>query len=374
VVHEVGHQWFYNLVGNDQIDEPWLDESFAQYGAVYYYTNVYGQSAKWNVHAAWESQWDGIGRPDMPVGLPAGAYDRAQYTGVVYGRGPLFIDALAERMGVAEEFTEGRSTEGWLAHLWAETQQAGRAAGCDLPDWEDFIAGDIVELPDPAPNQVFLAEFRADPEANKRDTPSGKLELYSETIAGFKLPECSGHATWVETHDRAAGLDRSYPLALISGQPKTRLHSQLDNGDYSLSHKIQGREPVLIHPSDADARGISDGDLVEIWNDRGVVIAGARVTEDVMAGAVFLWTGAWYDPDLDDPHHRDRHGNPNVLTHDLRSSHWTQSPASHSALVELRKLEGAAPPVLAHEPPEFVPEFVPEFEPEDVAEAAPDGE
>jgi biotin/methionine sulfoxide reductase len=73
-----------------------------------------------------------------------------------------------------------------------------------------------------------------------------------------------------------------------------------------------------------------------------------------MQGVVFLWTGAWYDPEFAHPQTRDRHGNPNVLTHDLRSSEWTQSPASHSALVEIRPLEGEAPPVQAFDPPAFV--------------------
>jgi biotin/methionine sulfoxide reductase len=263
--------------------------------------------------------------------------------------------ALSQRLGTFEAFTEGRSAEGWAEHLWNETRASGARHGIDLPDWQRFIAADApVELPDPSPNQVFLAEYRADPGANPRATPSGKIELFSETVAGFDLVECPGHAVYVPMRDRRAGLVPPHPLHLISGQPATRLHSQLDNGAYSLSQKIQGREPVLIHPADAAARGIADGQLVELHNDRGICIAGARVTDGVMQGVVFLWTGAWYDPEFAHPQTRDRHGNPNVLTHDLRSSEWTQSPASHSALVEIRPLEGEAPPVQAFDPPAFV--------------------
>ncbi|MXY34462.1 MAG: hypothetical protein F4Y60_10350, partial [Boseongicola sp. SB0664_bin_43] len=97
----------------------------------------------------------------------------------------------------------------------------------------------------------------------------------------------------------------------------------------------------------------SDGDVVELFNDRGRCLAGARVTSDVAPGVVFLWTGAWYDPDFDEPGHRDRHGNPNVLTHDLRTSEFSQSPAAHSALVDIRRLDGVPPQVRAHEPPRF---------------------
>jgi len=256
---------------------------------------------------------------------------------------------LAARMGVAEAFTGGRDTDGWVRHLWDVTRTRGASVGVALPEWDQFIAGGIVELPDPSPAQVFLADFRADPDGNPLPTPSGKIELFSEVIAAMGLPDCKGHAAWFPPRDEG------FPLPLLSGQPATRIHSQLDNGDYSKSMKIKSREPVLIHPLDASARGISDGDVVEMWNDRGRCLAGARVTNDILQGCVFLWTGAWWDPDPDAPQMRDRHGNPNVLTHDLRTSSLTQSPAAHSAKVELARFDGPLPAVEAHEPPTFVP-------------------
>lgn len=261
---------------------------------------------------------------------------------------------LAARLGHRTDFTEGLDADEWVCRIWRETQQNAAFHGWSLPDWDTFIAGDMVELPDPSPNQVFLAEFRDDPDAHPLDTPSGRIELFSQTVASFDLADCRGHATWNEPRDRAAGLHHRFPLALCSGQPATRLHSQFDSGAHSRSTKVKGREPILIHPSDASARGVADGEIVEVFNDRGRCLAGARVTDDVMEGVVFLWTGAWYDPDLSDPHHRDRHGNPNVLTHDLRTSAFSQGPASHSAYVEVRALQGAAPPVRAHAPPAFV--------------------
>ena len=261
---------------------------------------------------------------------------------------------LARRLGDEQAFTEGRSEEQWLQNLWAFTMQEAKAHGVDLPDWEAFMEGDMLEMPDPMPDHTFLSDFRADPGTHPRPTPSGRLELFSETIAAMHIADCPGHAVWKTPRDRAAGLARDYPLALISGQPGTRLHSQNDNGALSLAHKVQGREPVVIHPEDAAARGIADGDIVELFNDRGRCLAGAQVSDAVMPGVAFLWTGAWYDPDFDAPANRDRHGNPNVLTHDLRTSTFSQSPASHSALVDLRKFEGTAPPVMAHQPPSFV--------------------
>ncbi len=261
---------------------------------------------------------------------------------------------LASRLGTSEAFTEGKSTEDWLRAIWDFTQQRGAEAGIELPDWDAFIAGDVVEVPDPAPAQVFLSDFRADPDGNPLPTPSGRIEIFSQTIADFRLEDCPGHATWLAPRDIAAGKADSHPFYLISGQPGTRLHSQLDNGAHSRSMKIKDREPVLIHPDDAAARGVADGDVVELFNDRGRCLAGARVTDDVARGCLFLWTGAWYDPDFDDADHRDRHGNPNVLTHDLRTSSLAQGPAAHSALVMMRRFDEPVPAVTVFDPPPFV--------------------
>ncbi|MBW4710013.1 molybdopterin-dependent oxidoreductase [Roseobacter sp. YSTF-M11] len=259
---------------------------------------------------------------------------------------------LSARLGTADHFTEGRDIEAWTREIWTTTQTEARRHGVSLPDWEAFLAGDVLTLPDPSANQVFLADFRADPVAHPLPTPSGRIELFSHAIAGFALNDCHGHASWMPPRDQPSAL---YPLNLLSGQPGTRLHSQLDNGAFSLSRKIRGREPVILHPGDAAARGIVDGDVVEIWNARGRCLAGAVVSDAILQGCAFLWTGAWYDPDFDAEQHRDRHGNPNVLTHDLRTSSLSQGPAAHSATVQVARFEGVVPDVLAHDPPRFSP-------------------
>ena len=266
---------------------------------------------------------------------------------------------LAGRLGDAEAFTEGLDADAWVRRLWQETQDAGSKHGHILPDWDSFIDGDMLEFPDPTPDRVFLAEFRADPGAHPRPTPSGRIELYSAVVADFGLPDCPGHAYWNVPRDVADGREEVYPIALVSGQPATRLHSQFDNGAFSRSSKINGHEPVLIHPVDASRRGIADGDIVELFNERGRCLAGARLTRDILLGVAFLWTGAWFDPDFDAPMHRDRHGNPNVLTHDRRTSEFSQSPSAHSSRIEIRKFDEPVPKVVVHEPPDF--EFVGKF-------------
>ncbi|MEL6914216.1 MAG: molybdopterin-dependent oxidoreductase [Pseudomonadota bacterium] len=251
--------------------------------------------------------------------------------------------ALAERLGVAEDFTEGRDEAAWLAHLWAVTQATAAQHGVTLPGWEAFLAGEPLLLDDPGDETVFLAAFRADPEAHPRATPSGRIELYSQTVAGFGR---AGHALYQPPREAP----EAGTLALLSGQPPTRLHSQHDAGALSQRAKVAGREAVLIHPEDAAVRGVADGDVVELSSPRGRCLAGARLTEDIAAGAVFLPTGAWYDPDAEG---HCIHGNPNVLTRDTGTSDWTQATAAHSCRVRLVKVEGQAPPVRAHEPPDF---------------------
>ena len=227
--------------------------------------------------------------------------------------------ALEARLALGDAFSDGLSADQQLAKLWSVMRERAADIGQTLPDLDDFLSGDMIEFPDPAPERVFLADFREDPVANPLPTPSGKIELASEVIASFNYTDCPGHPVWLPPRDSAGEAAKLYPLHLISGQPETRLHSQFDNGSFSMGRKIKGREPILIHPSDAQERGVADGDIVVVHNDRGRCLAGAKVTDGVRRGVVFLWTGAWYDPDLESDGHMDRHGNPNVLTSDQRT-------------------------------------------------------
>jgi hypothetical protein len=99
VAHEVGHQWFYSTIGNDQIDEPWLDESLTQHVTYLYFVDTYGEENAEPFRDSFHGRWDRVDRADIPVGLPAGEYDGTEYGAIVYGRGPLFFDALKAEMG-----------------------------------------------------------------------------------------------------------------------------------------------------------------------------------------------------------------------------------------------------------------------------------
>ena len=99
IAHEVGHQWFYNAVGNDQMSEPWVDEAIVQYLTGLYYVDRYNESTAQSYRSSWHSRWERVDRADIPIGMPAGDYEGKEYGAIVYGRGPIFIQTLAEEMG-----------------------------------------------------------------------------------------------------------------------------------------------------------------------------------------------------------------------------------------------------------------------------------
>lgn len=109
IVHEIAHQWFYNMVGNDQQDEPWLDEALAQYLTYIYYLDTSGAEAAQAYRQSWFGRWDRVEREQIPIGLPVGAYAGPEYSAIVYGRGPLFIEVLAQELGQASFETFLRS-------------------------------------------------------------------------------------------------------------------------------------------------------------------------------------------------------------------------------------------------------------------------
>ena len=123
----------------------------------------------------------------------------------------------------------------------------------------------------------------------------------------------------------------------------------------SQQSKISGREPMRINTLDTARRGIRDGDVVRVFNDRGAILAGVIVTEELRPGVIQISTGAWYDPQ--EPGvvgSLDKHGNPNVLTIDKGTSRLAQGPSAQTTLVEVEKYEEALPTVTAFEPPRSV--------------------
>ena len=255
---------------------------------------------------------------------------------------------LAQRLGFGEVFSEGRTANEWVEHLYEEFRTGNNQAPT-LDEFRDMgtIRHDMPDMG--ATEQVFLADFRADPDKHPLGTPSGRIELYSETIAGYGYDDCPAHPTWLEPYERlGTEAAKEYPLHLVSNQPVGRLHSQYDHGEFSQAQKVNGREACRMHPHDAEARGLKDGDLVRIFNGRGACLAGLLRSDAVMRGAIQLSTGAWYDPDENG---MCKHGNPNVLTRDKGTSRLAQGPSAHTCLVEVEAFNEVVPAITAFELP-----------------------
>ena len=260
---------------------------------------------------------------------------------------------LAGRLGFRPAYTEGRDEMAWLRHLYEECREGARSNRFAMPDFETFWDQGYVEVPESDEDRVLFQDFRRDPEGHRLDTPSGKIEIYSERIAGFGYDDCPPHPTWLEPAEWLGSEKAArHRLHLISNQPRTRLHSQMDMGPVSRAAKVNGREALLIHPDDAAPRGIQDGAVVRVFNDRGACLAGAVVGDGIAPGVVRLPCGAWYDPEEPGrPGSLDKHGNANVLTLDKGTSRLGQGPSAMTTLVEVETWDAEAPPVTAFQPP-----------------------
>ncbi|MDQ3549288.1 MAG: molybdopterin-dependent oxidoreductase, partial [Chloroflexota bacterium] len=282
----------------------------------------------------------------MQAALPAHEQARNDYDS--------FSD-LAGALGVGDAFSEGRDAMGWLRHMYETWREHVAAHGHRFPDFDSFWSEGYLPLPFDEGNVLFSA-FRADPDSAPLTTPSGRIELFSETIEGFNYDDCPGHPAWFPRREWLGNEHVGhFPLLLIANNPKTRLHSQLDVGDYSQSSKVQGREPIRIRPDDAAHRGIGAGDVVRVFNERGSFLAGVVLSDDLRPSVVQISTGAWYDPlDPHDPDSLCVHGNPNTLTLDAGSSSLAQGCAGQHALVEIARWDGPLPPISVLTPPATV--------------------
>ena len=262
---------------------------------------------------------------------------------------------IAKKMGVEEKFTEGRNQEEWQKWIYKETSERAAAANIKIPSYKKFREDKWFKISDPSEPTLMLKDFREDPIKNALNTPSGKIEIFSKTVAEFGYDDCPGHPVWLEPCEWLGQKNKKFHIHLISNQPKNKLHSQMDHGKYSKSFKINDREPVEINPIDAENRGLKDGDIVKLFNDRGACLAGVKIEKKVMQGVAQISTGAWYDPQNPMEHGSIcKHGNPNILTRDKGTSKLGQGPIAHSCLIEMEKYNDKPPKVTAHEPPVII--------------------
>ena len=262
---------------------------------------------------------------------------------------------IAKKMGIEEKFTEGKSQDEWQEWIYKQTFDRAAAANIEIPGYKKFREQKWFKISDPTEPTIMLKDFREDPKKNPLNTPSGKIEIFSKTVANFNYDDCPGHPVWLEPCEWLGKVNKKYPLHLISNQPKNKLHSQMDHGRYSKSFKVNEREPLEINPTDANKRNLKNGDVVKIFNERGSCLAGIKITEEVMRGVVQMSTGAWYDPE--NPTQDGsmcKHGNPNVLTPDKGTSKLGQGPIAHSCLIEIEKYNNTLPKLTAFDPPTII--------------------
>jgi trimethylamine-N-oxide reductase (cytochrome c) len=218
------------------------------------------------------------------------------------------VAEVAKKLDVYEKMTDGKTDAEWI--------RAGfdNSGVTDMISWDEFCRKDYFVVPtaeDWEKDPVGMAKFVEDPEANPLETPTGKIEFYATALAEHfpdddERPPVPRWIPYGESlqesrlHHRA----EKYPLILVSNHPKWRVHAEHDDISWLREIrmcKVQGTdgylyEPVWINPQDAAARGIRDGDIVRVYNERGAVLGGALVTERITPGALSQDHGARHDP------------------------------------------------------------------------------
>jgi molybdopterin guanine dinucleotide-containing S/N-oxide reductase-like protein len=256
---------------------------------------------------------------------------------------------IAKKMGKEKEFSEGKTIRDLQKEVFKNMSLE------KLVNWDEFEKNQYVVLPtaeDWEEDVVGLRPFYDDPEKNPLPTPTGKLEFYSERIATIYPDDLERPPIpkWIEKsamHDERVSSWRAnaYPLLLQSNHGRWRVHSQADDIAWTReveTCKVRGYdgymyEPCWIHPSEAEKRGIKNGDIIMVHNERGIVLCGAYVTERIMPGVAYVDHGARHDPICDKV---DRGGAINAISGDGITSKRCVGQATTAYLVEVTKLPG----------------------------------
>ena len=203
---------------------------------------------------------------------------------------------IADSFGLRDKFTEGRTHDEWIKYLYEQ----GRAKAPEMPTWDEILKQGVYKVEcEPA---IGLEDFRKDPIANPLGTPSGKIEIYSETLA--KLND-----EWeFENEDRIhpipdfhpgfqgyGEVTDEYPLYCSGFHYKSRTHSS-----YGFIEELEqaARQQVWINPIDAEPRGIASGDTVSVKSPTGEIRIEARVTSRIIPGTIGIPQGAWHKADM----------------------------------------------------------------------------
>ncbi|PAF43121.1 molybdopterin guanine dinucleotide-containing S/N-oxide reductase [Helicobacter sp. 11S02629-2] len=262
----------------------------------------------------------------------------------------IFSD-LAKELGVYEEFTENKTPSMWIEEFYNNALKQSKAEKLGMPDFETFWKANkpiVFEVPEEAKTFTRYADFREDPILNALGTPSGKIEITSETIAKMGYDDCRAYPSWFEPAEWLGMKDKPAEFHMLSPHSRYQLHSQLNNTSIRKLYAISDRQPIIMNDKDAKAKGIKTGDVVRVFNKRGEVLAGAYVTKDIKQGVVTLSEGAWFNPDSKG---LCKNGCANVLTMDVPSSKLANATSVNTALVNIEKYKGKLEKVDVYEQP-----------------------
>ena len=237
---------------------------------------------------------------------------------------------VAARLGIGREFTEGRNERDWVEWSLGELRKARFP---ELPALAEFEAGNrgVYARPVVSPAVAF-ADFRKDPQAHPLATPSGRIEIFSARLHALNKPaEIPAVPKYIQEWESPFGPEaKRYPLQVVGHHTFARAHSTFAGVDW-LEEAFPQR--VFINPLDAAARGIENGGLVRVFNDRGEMRIRCRVTARIMPGVVAIPQGAWWTPAEQGV---DVGGSINVLT----SQRWTPlayGNAQHTVMAEVKR-------------------------------------
>jgi len=264
---------------------------------------------------------------------------------------------LAKRFGegVEEEISYGMSIEEWQRWAYDESMIPSEIGWEELKEKQYYIPkiqDNWKELP------AGMADFCNDPERFPLDTPSGKLEFYSEALAEFDPDDVErgpiakwvvgGPATEGWTHDETLWGEKcqKYPLLIVANPGRWRIHVQGD--DITWFREIEtckvkgpdgyGYEPVWMSPEEAEKRGLKNGDIVKVFNDEGIILGGTRISERMIPNSILINKGARVDPIAPGI---DRGGSTNLICPPNTISKNCCGFAVTGYLVEVEKLEQA---------------------------------
>jgi trimethylamine-N-oxide reductase (cytochrome c) len=196
--------------------------------------------------------------------------------------------------------------------------------------------------------------FYEDPVRNPLQTPTGKLEYYSVPIAD-KWPDDTSRgpvAHWVAEGDGhyerlTSKRAEDYPFLIVSNHPRWRVHANMDDMPWFReieTCKVVGPdayayEPVWVNPRDAKAQNLQDGDIVSIYNERGSVLGGVRVTERIMPGVISQDHGTRVDSIVRGSGGLDRGGANNLICPSTVTSKNTAGEVTSGFLVNIKKVD-----------------------------------